>query len=215
MIKAVIFDFDGVIVESVDIKTKAFANLFRPEGKDVAGKVVAYHVRHGGTSRFEKFKYIYRKILKRRLTPATFSILCNRFSALVTDAGVEAPFVKGADEFLNKNLNKYRFFVASATPQNEIDVIVRRRRMGRYFKKVFGSPMTKTDIVKTILSRERLLPSEVVFVGDALSDYRAARATKVHFIARIEGEGKMFRRVRCIKIKDLRGLTRAIRVFKI
>ncbi len=32
MIKAIIFDFDGVIVESVDIKTKAFARLFEHGG---------------------------------------------------------------------------------------------------------------------------------------------------------------------------------------
>jgi len=29
MIKAIIFDFDGVIIESMDVKTKAFTFLFK------------------------------------------------------------------------------------------------------------------------------------------------------------------------------------------
>ena len=55
MIKAIIFDFDGVLVESLDIKTRAFAKLFGPEGPDMAKRVVDYHLQNGGVSRYEKF----------------------------------------------------------------------------------------------------------------------------------------------------------------
>jgi len=46
MIKAIIFDFDGVLVESVDIKTKAFAGLFEHEGDSIVRRVVAYHIKN-------------------------------------------------------------------------------------------------------------------------------------------------------------------------
>ena len=52
MIKIIFFDFDGVIVESVDIKTKAFAMLFEHEGRDIANRVIDYHLKNSGVSRF-------------------------------------------------------------------------------------------------------------------------------------------------------------------
>ena len=57
MIKNIIFDYDGTIADSVNIKTEAFAELYRNYGKDIESKVVKYHLNNGGVSRFEKFKY--------------------------------------------------------------------------------------------------------------------------------------------------------------
>lgn len=42
MIKAIIFNFDGFIAESVDIKTKAFKGLFKNYPKYVLEKVGKY-----------------------------------------------------------------------------------------------------------------------------------------------------------------------------
>ena len=56
--EAIFFDFDGVLVESVDIKTTAFARLYAGHGEPVADAVVAYHRQNMGTSRFVKFRYI-------------------------------------------------------------------------------------------------------------------------------------------------------------
>ena len=61
MIKGVIFDFDGVICESVGIKTDGFAMLYEPYGKDVVDKVIKHHLVNGGVSRFEKLR-LYHKI---------------------------------------------------------------------------------------------------------------------------------------------------------
>src|SRR5687768_6679568 len=41
---AVVLDFDGVLVESVDVKTRAFARLYSRYGSDVEAEVVAYHL---------------------------------------------------------------------------------------------------------------------------------------------------------------------------
>jgi beta-phosphoglucomutase-like phosphatase (HAD superfamily) len=85
LIKAIIFDFDGVIVESVDIKTKSFKKLFEPYGKEIVKKVIEHHLKNTGVSRFEKFNYIYKNILNRKLTKDKFDSLCKKFSDLVVD----------------------------------------------------------------------------------------------------------------------------------
>lgn len=63
-IDAIFFDFDGVILESVDIKGWAFGKLFENYPQHV-DEIVAFHFANGGMSRFDKFRYIYKKYLKK------------------------------------------------------------------------------------------------------------------------------------------------------
>lgn len=184
MIKAVIFDFDGVLAESVNIKTEAFRKLFEAEGPDVVKAVTAYHLEHGGLSRFEKFRHIYREILKRPLGDEEFDQLCRRFEDLVLEGVIAAPEVEGAKECLERLRDRARLFIVSGTPQDEIRLIVRVRGLEHYFKGIYGSPETKTELVNKILETDNLLPDEVVFIGDAMTDYRAAMDTGTGFIAR-------------------------------
>ena len=51
-IKSIIFDYDGIIAESVNVKTEAFAELYKPFGKDIVQKVMKHHESNGGVSRF-------------------------------------------------------------------------------------------------------------------------------------------------------------------
>ena len=63
MIQAVVFDFDGVILESADCKTDAFVELYEPHGPDVVAKVRAHHLANLGISRFKKFAWIAEHVL--------------------------------------------------------------------------------------------------------------------------------------------------------
>jgi len=210
MIKAVIFDFDGVIVESNNIKRDAFGKLFEKEGAEVVRKVIKYHLEHAGVSRYDKFKYIYKEILKKPLTNDEFNALCRQFSELVMESVILALFVEGAREFLEKNRSVYSFFILSATPVEELKAIIDRKNIGQFFKNIYGAPFKKRDAVREILIKEKSAPSEVLYVGDALSDYKAARDNKVNFIARISGNDFVFKGIECVSVKDLTGLDEAI-----
>ncbi|HHT9105568.1 MAG TPA: HAD family hydrolase [Candidatus Wujingus californicus] len=203
MINTIFFDFDGVIVESVDIKTKAFVRLFERESEDVVKKVVEYHLNNTGVSRYEKFKYIYKEILNHALCDAELQMLCDKFASLVLDAVVLAPYVKGAKEFLENFVSKYRFFVVTATPQEEIEEIIRRRAINHFFKAVYGTPTKKSDAVREIMDRWSIKPDNALYIGDAMSDYIAARDNSVCFIARINNNESVFSCVNCLKVKDL------------
>lgn len=212
-IKIIIFDFDGVIVESLDIKTRAFARLFKAQGKRVVRKVVDYHLQNTGVSRYDKFRHIYKKILRRPLNQNTFQMLCDRFSDAVMDLVTSARYVKGAKEFLEGHASEYRCFLISATPQEEVEKIIKKRKMERFFVEIYGAPRKKINAVKDILRKEKIKPLQVLYVGDAMSDYIAAQKNKIHFIARIYGKDKIFNKIDCIKIKDLSRLYALIKNF--
>ena len=50
----IFWDFDGVIKDSVQIKSKAFGNLFAQFGNIISKRVIEHHESNGGMSRFEK-----------------------------------------------------------------------------------------------------------------------------------------------------------------
>jgi len=186
MINAIIFDFDGVIAESVNVKTEAFAEIYRPYGELVVERVVAHHLANGGISRFEKFKLYHKEFLCIDLTEQEVKDLANKFSNLVLEKVISAPYVKGAYEFISKHYRDYDLFISSGTPKDEILKIMKARGLLKFFKGVYGSPERKDKHVKNIMKGNNYKKSEVVFVGDAPSDRDAARVNNISFIARIE-----------------------------
>ena len=182
--RAIVFDFDGTILESVDTKTRAFETLFAGVPEHVES-IVALHLAHGGVSRFEKFRMIYESLLKREPQPGEFDDLGRRFQALVYEAVVACPFVTGASEFLEDYSPKYPLAVVSGTPHQELLDILARRRIHSRFVESCGSPPGKPQILSDLLRRHQWAARDVLMVGDAMSDYEAAVAVGAQFVGRV------------------------------
>jgi len=184
--QAIIFDFDGVVVESGDIKTQAFADLYRSHGETVVAAVVQYHRLHGGMSRYQKFRYFQQHLLgKPPLTPDEEQELDRQFSELVVEAIVTGEAVPGANEFIRQQAARIPLFVASGTPETELNSIVTRRGLAPYFTGVRGSPTSKQALIADILSIHALIPERVLMIGDALIDYQSAQSNGVAFLGRV------------------------------
>ena len=114
MIKLIFLDFDGVIVESVEIKTEAFRTLFQnyPHADDIYN----YHLKNNAISRFLKFTYIYETILGKEYNEEIGEKLSKQYSEIVFRGVVECPMVAGAEEFL-KTLSKIYPISGSQRPK--------------------------------------------------------------------------------------------------
>lgn len=182
---AIIFDFDGVLVESVDVKTRAFVDLYRPYGEAVIQEVATYHLAHGGVSRYEKFRHYHRALLGRELSVGEEALLASRFSALVEDAVVAALWVPGAKLFLEEYHEKLPLYVASATPTEELLRIINRRGVADCFRNVAGAPEKKGEIISRIVTENGYRPARVLMLGDALADLEGASYAGVPFLGRV------------------------------
>lgn len=181
-LQALFFDFDGVIADSVEVKTKAFSKLFLEYGHDIQNKVVEHHRNHGGMSRFDKFRYYYKEFLGESLNEQKLDNICNRFSDIVVDEVVNSPEIPGSKDFLKKCSSQYPCFIISATPEDEIRMIAKRRDVDEHFIEILGSPTSKKKNIELILSKYKYVPGKCLFFGDAESDYAAAMEWNVQFI---------------------------------
>jgi len=188
VIKAIIFDIDGVIIESADIKTKAFEMLFA-DYPDKLPDMIEYHNRNSGFSRYVKFRHFYENILGLELSPDKEKELGDRFSQLVLEEVIKAPLVAGVAEFLGSNHQRYLYFAVSGTPEEELRYILRQRELGGYFQGVYGAPRTKPELIGKILAENNLSKREAVYIGDAESDKIAAAETGITFVARVKAGG--------------------------
>lgn len=183
-LKAIVFDFDGVILESADVKTRAFVELYADRGAEVAERVRAYHLENLGISRFKKFAWIAENILGEPLTPVASVALGERFTSLALAGVLAAPFVPGADRSVPALGQTLPLFVASGTPDEELKRIVTERQITPWFREVHGTPREKPAILRDLLERLQLRASQVLFIGDGMTDYRAAMEVGTAFLAR-------------------------------
>ena len=204
--QAVFFDFDGVIVESTEIKTQAFRKLYT-EHVVVLDDIVAYHVAHEGISRLEKILYCHKKFLGIELGEDELAELAGSYSALVKQAVINCDSVPGALDFLQAHSADLPMFVVSGTPEGELKDIVEARGLSSYFTSVHGSPHHKAPIVNEQLQLHGLDRDQCLFVGDAMTDHDAARDTGLTFIGRVgQGHVNLFPKGTTI-ITDLAQLT--------
>lgn len=181
--QAVFFDFNRVILDSVDVKTQAFASMFRPYGPEVERAVVDYHLAHVGVSRFEKFGYYYENLLKQPVTDEMMAELGDRFNRLVLNQVLGAPFSDGALKTLQQLKDQgVPAFVVSGTPHEEVNLFVKKRNLEQYFVEVHGAPRKKDEIVQDLVARYDFSKDKCLFIGDAMTDYDAALKSNVNFL---------------------------------
>ena len=182
MIKGLIFDFDGVIAESIHIKSEAFKNLYITYGDDIAERVLEHHENNGGMSRFEKIKYYHEVFLKEKISEQKIIYLSNQFSSYVVQKVIESSYIPGVLDYIEKSYNKYKLFISTGTPTEEIKEILIGKNIYNYFTDIFGSPTNKIEHINEILLNHSFKSKELIFYGDSFTDYDAAIKSNIEFI---------------------------------
>lgn len=177
---ALFFDFDGVLVDSVPVKTEAYAEIFAPYGTAAVERIIDYHRAHGGVDRFRKIAHVLSTLDKHE--EATVQAMALQFSNLVVDKVVACPWIEAGRQILFQAREAgISCFVVSGTPESELLDIVQRRGMQDLFESINGSPRAKTEILLSIIQGNEYERDRCLMIGDASTDFFAAQSARIWF----------------------------------
>jgi phosphoglycolate phosphatase-like HAD superfamily hydrolase len=168
-----IFDCDGVILDSNNLKTDAFFEVVLPYGKEHAEKFIEYHKRKGGVSRYEKFRYFFEEIVKKQDYGDELVAALDAYSAIVRAKMIDSDETEGMRDLLSAIPKGSKKIVVSGGDENELREVFRIKGIDRLFDEIFGSPRDKRRIIRDTLERN-MIQRPVVFIGDSQFDYAVA-----------------------------------------
>lgn len=185
-LRAVILDFDGVLLESNDLKTRAFEAVFARFPEHHAA-MMAFHHANVFASRYDKFHHLVTNKLGKPDDDPLVNELAAAFSETTRRQLAACAWVPGAEAFLRRIKGRLPVYLASMTPQQEIEDAVENRGIADVFAAVYGCPpWAKAKAITDVVAREGGA-KDLMFIGDSASDQRAALATGVEFAARDSG----------------------------
>ena len=174
-------DFDGVIKESLEIKTLAFKKLFSFNNDTIIKKIIDHHLKHSGVSRYEKIP-LYLKWSNKEINQDNVNKFTTKFANIVKNEVINSNWVLGAEEYIKNNKYDQNFYLITGTPQDEIEHILQKLDIKTFFSLVFGSPKKKKDSINEIINLSKLDRNKCLMIGDSLEDFNAAKLNDISFL---------------------------------
>jgi phosphoglycolate phosphatase-like HAD superfamily hydrolase len=181
--KTILFDFDGVILDSLSVKDDGFKQIFSNFNNDDVEKLIDYHHLNGGISRFEKINYFFEKILGKNISSEDVQEYADNFSSIMKQYLVDPnKIITDSFKFIDKNYKKYNLHIVSGSEQNELRWLCNYLDLEKYFITINGSPTPKSELVATLIKDFNYSFDECVLIGDSLNDYEAAKKNNINFL---------------------------------
>jgi HAD superfamily hydrolase (TIGR01549 family) len=178
---SIIFDCDGVIFDSNELKVKAFKNTLSPYPSDKIEAFINYHQKNAGVSRYVKFRAFLTEFIHQPFDIKEYEKLLTIYGKECQRLYQKAPLTQGCRATLKMLSAAIPLYIASGSDETELQTIFKQRNLTQYFRKIFGSPKTKTECVQAALN-DLGTNKAVVMVGDAKSDWQAAQKNNIQFI---------------------------------
>jgi phosphoglycolate phosphatase-like HAD superfamily hydrolase len=184
----IVFDCDGVILDSNRVKTEAFRIAAMPYGEAAAAALVKHHVANGGVSRYVKFAYFIETIVPEHapdLIPEagspTLESLLSTYAQSVRNGLMTCAVAEGLEE-LREATPESRWLIVSGGDQIELREIFASRRLISHFDGgIMGSPDTK-DIILCREKERGNIHGRGLFLGDSRYDHQAATTAGLDFV---------------------------------
>ena len=177
--KTLIFDCDGVILDSNLLKSQAFYKTVLTDGDSFATELLKYHKKNGGISRYKKFEH-YLNIINPQ-SAFNLTELLDNYKKLVVTGLLNCPMSTGFEDFIKKNANSH-CMVISGGDENELNHVFNNRKINYFFDGgIFGSPSSKDKIIISQIESGNI-SYPAIFFGDSKYDYEVALKHKIDFI---------------------------------
>jgi len=181
-ISVILWDFDGVILDSMKIKGDGFKKLFSKYEERFVKQLEKYHYENGGVSRFDKIRYFFNDILGEAISEENILKFADEFATIIEKKLFNKDnLIQESVNFIKSNYLKYNFHIVSGAEHNELNSLCDFFELSKYFKSIEGSPIQKEFLVRKILETYNYNTNNVILIGDAIGDYRASVKNKIAF----------------------------------
>ncbi|TVP79574.1 MAG: HAD family hydrolase [Puniceicoccaceae bacterium] len=182
-IDLVVFDCDGVLLESMAAKITAFEQWVPAAHAAHRGAFMQAVMGGFGRARTHHIRHFYEDILGQEVSDDLLEREVARFTEICEPLCAAADWRVGSKAFVeacrDAGIPRY---VLSGTPQAPLEAMLESTGAATYFDVIIGSPPAKPESLAQILAQTGVSAQRTVFIGDAEADRAAAEANGVHFV---------------------------------
>jgi len=181
--KIMVFDFDGVIIDSAEVKVDEYRNLFSQFTKNEAtlNKIINIYRNSAGIPRETTLKKVFKKVLDKAISNQEVENLSLDYSKKIFQRLETILPLKGFLEYIaiHKEINKH---IISGAPNSDVSYLIKKLNLTKYFKSIKGGPLNKKNEITNIRNLAQVKAQDIVYFGDQKNDCIAAKSAGVDFI---------------------------------
>ena len=119
--KAIFFDFDGVILDSLDVREWGFRYIFSDQDPKLVQKLIDFHKANGGISRFYKIRYFHEVLLGSKISKEEVNSFAELFSKnMIPKLNNPSRLIMDTIGFIKENFRNYNMYIVSGSEQEEL-----------------------------------------------------------------------------------------------
>ena len=179
----ILWDFDGVIINSNDIREEGFRKVLSQYPNDKVEDLLMFHRFNGGLSRYVKFKYFYSEILNESYEDSDIVNLSREFSDIMKKKLVNRELlIEKTISFIKEmhSLGKIMYIV-SGSDELELNQLCYDLGISEYFREIKGSPKAKIRLVREVMDSRTQRVESYCLIGDSINDLEAAEVNGIVF----------------------------------
>lgn len=181
-IKNIFWDFDGVLMNSNHIRNQGFLEVLKGFPTEQVRKLLDFHKRNGGLSRYVKFRYFFEEIRQEPISDEEIKSWALKFSEIMLNSLINQDLlIKESIHFVKDNYAKYNMHIVSGSDGSELRKICKGVEIAKYFNSIDGSPTPKINLVANILKKRKYSSNHCILIGDSINDLEAANFNDLTF----------------------------------
>ena len=178
----ILWDFDGVLLDSMRIRSDGFRWIFRHYPTSHVDQLIAYHLHQGGLSRYHKIQYFFEIIQKESVDQEQIAELAQEFSYYMLER-LQDPklLIQDTVEWIRAHQRTHTHTITSGSDEQELKQLTTALGIAPLFTAIYGSPVPKLETVQRIVQSSALSKEAFCLIGDSINDYEAATAAGISF----------------------------------
>lgn len=182
-IEVIFWDFDGVLMNSNEVRDRGFEEVLKEYPREQVEKLLDFHRKNGGLSRYVKFHYFFEEIRNEPVTEEEVADWARRFSMIMKELLVNSNLlIEETLDFIKREHSNYKMHIVSGSDQEELRYLCSELKIEQYFDSINGSPKPKTKWVGELIEKNIYNTQECILIGDSRNDFDAAQDNEIAFV---------------------------------